>query len=341
MIDHAVRSAAGRNTMILGGQLRSGFASAVFGLVCTLLVAPAVAVAQQAQKVYRVGMMDFSRTSPFIVPFMQRLADLGYVDGSNIQFEFPADGPLDRQAAELIQKQVDLIFVSSDQPIRAAQRATMSIPLVMVGCDALAAGLIDSLSRPGGNLTGVSCNSTELAAKRLQILQEIVPRLSHVAVLYNRDAPGKQVDLRLTSGAAQKLGITVLPYGLAQSADLEPSFASMQRDGAVGVIALGDALTVVNRQLIADQAARYKLPLACAFRTNVEAGGLFSYGTSLREMFRLAAEYVDKVLKGAKPADLPVQEPTKYELVINLKTAKALGLVIPQAVRLRADEVIE
>ena len=323
----------------LVSRLRNAFAGAVFAWVYAL--ASTGAAAQQSQKVPRVGLMDFSPGSPFLVPFMQRLVELGYTDGGNIRFEYADKTSSDQNATDLVQKQVDLIFVSSDQPIRVAQRATASIPIIMVGCDALAAGLIDSLSRPGGNLTGVSCNNSELAAKRLQILQEIVPQLSRVAVLYNHDAPGKQVDLRLTDGAAQKLSVTVLPYGFAQSADVAPSFAAMQRDGAGGVIALGDYLTVNSRQAIASEATRYRLPLACAFRTNVEAGGLFSYGPRLPEMFRLAAEYVDKVLKGAKPADLPVREPTKYELVINLKTAKALGITIPQTVRLRADELLE
>jgi putative tryptophan/tyrosine transport system substrate-binding protein len=327
--------------MILGGQSKSIFAGAVFALICALSVLPTGALAQPVQRAYRVGLMDYFPKAPTLIPLMQRLGELGYADGGNVRFEYVNKGSLDQQAAELMQKQVDLIFVAGDQHARAARRATTSIPIVMIACDAVTNGLVDSLGRPGGNLTGVSCNSAELAEKRLQILKEIVPHLSRVAVLYNRDSTGKQVDLRLTSGAGQKLGVTVLPYGIAQTADVEPSFAEMQREGAGATIVLADNLTVANRQLIADQATRYMLPLACAFSINVEAGGLFSYGPRLQDMFRMGAEYVDKLLKGAKPADLPVQEPTKYEFVINLKTAKALGLVIPQTVRLRADAVIE
>lgn len=327
--------------MILRVQLRNAITCTVFALQSALLLAPTGAAAQQAQKVHRVGSMGFDVGSPNLAAFLQRLSELGYADGANVRFEHVNKGSFDQQAAELVQKQVDLIFASSDQIIRAAQRATTSIPIVMVGCDALAAGLIDSLSRPGGNLTGVSCNTTELAAKRLQMLQEVSPRLSRVGLLYNRNAPGTQVALRLTGDGAQKLGVAVPPFGVAQSADIEPAFAAMQRDGVGGVIVVGDYLTYDHRQLIADQAARYRLPTACSFRANVVAGCLFSYGPILPEMFRLAADYADKVLKGAKPADLPVQEPTKYEMVINMKAVRALGLVIPQTVRLRVDEVIE
>lgn len=211
----------------------------------------------------------------------------------------------------------------------------------MVGCDAVAAGLIGSLSKPGGNLTGVSCNTTELAAKRLQILQEMAPRITRVGMLFNRNAPGTQVAIRLTGEGAQKLGIALPQFGIAQGSDIEPTFDAMQRDGVTGVVVVGDFLTVNQRQLIADEAQRYKLPSARSFRTNVEAGCLFSHGPSFPEMNRLAAEYVDKVVKGAKPADLPVQEPTRFEFVLNLKTARAPGLTIPQSIRLRTDDVIE
>jgi len=314
---------------------------AVFALACALWLAPTGAKAQQTQKVPRVGVHWLSPGSVFLSPMLQRLRELGYVDGKNIHFEYADKGTFEQQAAELLEKQVDLIFVVSDQPARAVLRATKSKPLVMVACDAVASGLIESLARPGANLTGVSCNSTELAAKRLQMLQEIVPRLSRVAVLYNRDAPGKEVELRLTQTAAQQLGITILPQGIASGADVELAFAAMQSDRADGVIVLGDGLTVDRRQPIADQGARYKLPMACAFRANVVAGCLFSYGPNLSEMYRLSADYVDKVLKGAKPADLPVQEPTRFEFILNLKTVKALGVAIPQTVRLRVDDVVE
>ncbi len=327
--------------MILCAQLRNAISCAVIALELGVFLAPSGVVAQPAQKVYRVGSMAFDVGSPNLAAFLQRFSELGYSDGTNVRFEHVNKGSFDQQASELVQKQVDLIFVSSDQIIRAAQRATSSIPIVFVGCDLVAAGLIDSLSRPGGNLTGVSCNTNEVGAKRLQILKEISPRLSRVGLLYNSGAPGTQVVLRLTGEGAQRLGVAVPPYGVAQSADIEPALATMQRDGVGGVIVVGDYLTYDHRQLIADQAARYKMPTSCSFRANVAAGCLFSYGPSLHEMFRLAADYADKVLKGAKPADLPVQEPTKYEMILNLKTAKALGVTIPQTVRLRVDEVIE
>jgi putative tryptophan/tyrosine transport system substrate-binding protein len=310
-------------------------------LACVVLLAPFGAAAQQAQRVFRIGILDTNRSSLAIPPLLQRLGELGYKEGVNVSFEFTDKGSFDQQAAELAQKQVDLMFVVSDQVIRAAQRATKTIPLVMVGCDALAAGLIASLSHPGGNLTGVSCNTSELAAKRLQMLREVAPRLSRVGLLFNREAPGTQVALKLTSEAAEKFGVAVGQYGVAASADIEPTFSVMQRDAVGGVIVIADRLIYVVRQAIGDEAARYKLPSACSFGFNVEAGCLFSYGPSLPAMYRLAGDYVDKVLKGAKPADLPVQEPTIYEMILNLKTAKALGVTIPQSIRLRLDEVIE
>ncbi len=314
---------------------------AALGMAFVLLFAPLGAVAQQNQKLHRIGFMDTNPGSAVLPPLLKRLSELGYNEGVNTSFEFANKGTFDQQATELVQKQVDLIFVVSDQVIRAAQRATKTIRLVMVGCDALAAGLIDSLSHPGGNLTGVSCNTTELAAKRLQMLREISPRMTRVGVLFNREAPGTQVAIKLTIDAAEKFGVTVRQYGVADSADIAPAFSAMQRDSVDSVIVIADRLIYVVRQSIADEAARYKLPTACSFRYNVEAGCLFSYGPSLGAMYRLAGDYIDKALKGAKPADLPVQEPTIYETILNLKTAKALGVTIPPTVRLRVDEVIE
>lgn len=218
------------------------FVLASLVLIGTLVLVPFCAKAQSTQKLHRIGIVDHNRGSLTLPPLLQRLGELGYREGINASFEFANQGTFDQQATELVQRQVDVIFVVSDQVIRAAQRATKTIPLVTVGCDALVAGLTDSLSHPGGNLTGVSCNTTELAAKRLQLLKEVSPRLSRVGMLFNREAPGTQVAIKRTMEAAEKLGVAVVQYGVAAEADIAPAFVAMQREGVGGSIVIADRL---------------------------------------------------------------------------------------------------
>jgi putative ABC transport system substrate-binding protein len=211
----------------------------------------------------------------------------------------------------------------------------------MLACDAVAAGFISSLARPGGNITGITCISSEIAGKRLELLRQMLPRAGRIGVLYNRDDPGKATEVRETEAAARALGMTVQVLGVRDGADFEGAFQTIGRERAELLVVLGDPLTVFHRARIIEFTSRSRTPAMYAYRVFVDTGGLISYGPSLEEMFRGVAVYVDKVLKGAKPADLPVEQPTKFELVINMKTAKALGLTVPQTIILQADHVIE
>jgi putative ABC transport system substrate-binding protein len=316
--------------------------------ILALLAAPLASEAQRAGKVWRIGWL--SGGSPTTAPdlnaaFREKLRQLGYVEGQNLLIEYRwAEGRYDRLpelAADLVRLNVDAIFTASDQPIKAARQATSTIPIVMVGCDAVAAGLISSLARPGGNITGITCISSEIAAKRIGLFKEALTRLPRMAVLFNADDLGKFVEMQVTKAAAGELDIQVLAFGVRHPDELEGAFAAMRREQVTGLITLGDSFTSFHRHRIHDLAMRGRFPTMYAYREFVAGGGLMAYGPNLAEEYRLAATYVDKILKGAKPADLPVEQPTKFELVINMKTAKALGLTIPQSVLLRADELIQ
>ena len=318
----------------------------VIALCAIFIGAPLATHAQPMGKVYRLGVIgDRSDNLAFFEALEQSLRENGYIEGQNIRFEYRATGGqserLPTLAAELVKLQVDAIFVGGDQAIKAVKEATRTIPIVMVACDAVAAGLVASLSRPGGNVTGVSCNSAQLAGKRLQILREITPKLTRVAVLYNQDDPGKQVEWRATEAASKTLGLTALPFGVRDAVEFDQAFAAIDRKSIGALIVLGDLFTIIHRRRIVELIARHRLPAAYAYRIFVDAGGLFNYGPSLNDMAHKAGAYVSKVLKGAKPADLPVEEPTKFELVVNLKTAKALGITIPKSVLARSDDVIQ
>jgi putative tryptophan/tyrosine transport system substrate-binding protein len=321
-------------------------------LTISILLAPLVADAQPAGKVYRIGRL--APGSPggylYIEVFRQALRELGYFEGQNLVMEYRwTEGQLERLpdlAAELVQLPVDVLVPSGGSTaIRAAQHATRTIPIVMVGAsDPVAAGFVASLARPGGNITGLSLLSPELVGKRLEILKETVPQSTHVAVLANPGAAptlGSTTTSSLTV-AAQTLGLHLQVVELRRAEELDDAFAAMTRAGADALHVLGDSLLLDGlRGRIADLAAQYRLPAMYAWRMNAEAGGLMSYGVSLAERHRRAAIYVDKILKGAKPAELPVAQVATFELVINLKTAKALGLTIPPIMLFRADEVIE
>jgi putative tryptophan/tyrosine transport system substrate-binding protein len=314
-----------------------------FGMV------PPGAHAQPAGKPYRIGFLGLTSASayaPQLQGFLQGLRELGYVEGKNIVIEYRwADGR-DERLAELVAQLVRLhpdVLVTHATAVRVAQQATSTIPIVMgVSADPVGMGLIKSLARPGGNTTGVASQMVDLSSKRLQLLNEIVPQLKDVAVLSYESSPGARRGLAETEAAARKLGVRVRPFWLAaEPSALESIFAAIARDRSAAVIVQPDSVTGRYSDRIAALALEKGLPTMGGARPFVVDGGLASYGGDFVEGWRVAARFVDKILKGAKPADLPVEQPTKFELVINLKTAKALGITIPQTVLLRADEAIE
>jgi putative ABC transport system substrate-binding protein len=315
-----------------------------------LLSAPHASEAQPLAKVPRVGMLWFGSPiggpSPHLEAFRQGLRELGYTEGQNIVIEsrHAAMRPalLPDLAANLVLSKVDVIVAAGDPAIHAARHATSTIPIVMVaGADPVGSGLVTSLARPGRNLTGLSALSPELSGKRLQLLTEAIPRVSRMAVFWNPADPAKALELREIQATGQALGVQLQLLEVRGPEDFESAFAAMARDRAEALIILGDPLTLSHRMRIVDLAAKSRLPGIYDVQEFVEAGGLMAYGPSLPDLFRRAAAYVDKILKGAKPGTLPVEQPMKFELIINLKTAKALGLTIPQSVLFLADRVIQ
>jgi ABC-type uncharacterized transport system substrate-binding protein len=310
---------------------------------------PLAARAQQAAKVYRIGFLGNSTAAleaDLVGPFREGLRDLGYVEGQNILIEYRwAEGEYERftaLTAELIALRVDVIVTAGTPASLAVQKAATSIPLVMIAVgDPVATGLVASLGRPGGNITGLTSISSEMAGKRLELLREVVPKLSHVAVLWNAASPIQVIDERETRAAAQALGMKMLSLGVRSREEIEDALTTIVREQPGALLVLADRLFLHHRTRIMDFAAQRRLPGVHAYRELVEAGGLMSYGPSYADMHRRAASYVDRILKGSKPADLPVQAPVKFELVINLKAANALGLAIPAMLLGRADEVIE
>jgi putative ABC transport system substrate-binding protein len=272
----------------------------------------------------------------------------GYVEGENYVFELrSAEGKPDRLpevAAELVQLKPDVILVSTcGAPLDAMRRATSTIPIVVAACtgDMVADGLVASLARPGGNLTGQQKLNPEMAAKRLQLLNEVVPNASRVAVLWDPNYSDFAPDWRALRAAAETLGVTLQPVESRGPTQLESAFSAMTAGGADGFVTFSDSLTYVQAQRVADLAAKSRLPAMYAYQEISAAGGLMSYGPNIPDMFRQATVFVDKILKGAKPGDLPIEQPRRIEFVVNLKTAKALGVTIPQSVLMRADTVIE
>jgi putative tryptophan/tyrosine transport system substrate-binding protein len=310
---------------------------------------PLAARGQQAAKVYRIGFLGNSTAAleaDLVGPFREGLRDLGYVEGQNILIEYRwAEGEYERfptVTAELIALRVDVVVTAGTPASLAVQKAATSIPLVMVAVgDPVATGLVASLGRPGGNITGLTSISSEMAGKRLELLREVVPKLSHVAVLWNAASPIQVIVERETRAAAQALGMKMLSLGVRSREEIEDALTTIVREQPGALLVLADRLFLHHRTRIMDFAAQRRLPGVHAYRELVEAGGLMSYGPSYADMHRRAASYVDRILKGSKPADLPVQAPVKFELVINLKAANALGLAIPPMLLGRADEVIE
>ena len=320
-------------------------------LAVAVLVVPLAGEAQQAASLPRIGFLSASslsdpRTPRLFGAFRQGLRELGYVEGQNIAIEFRwAEGKYDRLpglAAELVRLKVNVIVTTGTPAIQAAKQATETIPIVMVAAiDPVATGFVASLARPGGNITGMSFMMLELVGKQLEMLKEIVPKVSRMALLGNPVNPGNAQQVRHAQDTARALGVRLQPLEARNPSEIDSAFTEMTRKQAGAVIVLVDSMLLVHRTRIADHAARRRLPTVSGMSDDAEAGGLLAYGPSISDRFRRAATYVDKILKGAKAADLPVQQPTTFELVINLKTAKALGLTIPQALLQRADHVIQ
>jgi putative ABC transport system substrate-binding protein len=313
--------------------------------------APSATKAQQAAKVWRIGTLHTSPSgdeADRVAALQRGLAELGYVAGRNVLFVNRNAGTqmsrLPDLATELVHSGVDVIVTSTNPATLAAKKATTTIPIIMtVGVDPVAAGLVTSLARPGANVTGLTfdVDAKQLAAKRLEILKELIPSLSRVAILWNpRYGPGMS-RVKGTEEAAHMLGIATVSAQLSEQSELERTFMEIRRARADAVTVLSDPVVVALRSEIAGLAVRYRIPAIYALREFVQDGGLVSYATSLLDQWRRAARYVDKILNGTKPGELPVEQPTAFELWINMKTAKALGLTVPPALLLRADKVIE
>jgi putative ABC transport system substrate-binding protein len=316
-----------------------------------LLAAPLTGAAQQAGKVWRIGYLsagfkEVPGSNPGLAPFSQRLHELGYVEGRNVTLEIRhAEGRTERfpaLAAELVNLKIDVLVAASTPGALAAKQATSTIPIVMVSVgEPVEVKLVDSLAHPGGNVTGLSLIAPQLAAKRLDLLKEALPKLSRVTVLWNSANQGMRARFQETEVGAQSVGVALQSVTVQSIDDFEPLFATLTRNRPESLLVLADTVTVANRQRTVEFAARNRVPAIYEARTFVDTGGLMSYGVDFSDHYRRAAIYVDKILRGAKPADLPVELPTKFEMVINLKTAKALGLTIPRSLLLRADQVIE
>ena len=307
--------------------------------------------AQQAASIPRIGFLSPSslsepRTTRYLQAFRQGLHELGYVEGQNIAIEVRwAEGKSARLpglASELVRLKVNVIVTYGDQAIRAAKQATETIPIVMAAvADPVATGFVASLARPGGNITGVSNMRLDLVGKQLELLKEVVPKISRVAILGNAATTDNTLQVRHAQDAARALGVRLQPLLVRGPSEIDPAFAAMNTERAGALVVLVDTMLLDHQTRIADLAVQRRLPMVFSQIDQAEAGGLMAYGPSVSDRFRRAATYVDKLLKGAKIADLPIEQPARFELVVNLKTAKALRLTIPQAVLLRADRVIQ
>jgi len=320
--------------------------------LCALLFALSVSVdAQQPKKVFRIGYLsntDAATDSARAERLRLALRELGYIEGQNITIEYRfAEGKVDRTselAAELVRLKVDIIVAATgDVAIRAAKNATKTIPIVMMGqgSDPVRAGHVESLARPGGNVTGLTNLTRDLGGKRLELLKEAVPKLSRVAVLYDPAMQGSLHEMKLLPADARALNLTIQPWEIRAVDDFEKVFAALNKQRPDGLYALtAGPVMRSNEKRIVGFALKSQLPSVYGSEGNVAAGGLMSYGVDFADSYRRIAIYMDKILKGAKPADLPVEQPTKFELVINLKTAKQIGVTIPPNVLARADRVI-
>jgi putative tryptophan/tyrosine transport system substrate-binding protein len=323
----------------------SGVAAIVAALAMGLGAADLAA--QQPARIARIGFLH-PGTAPNASAdvFRQTLHDLGYVEGRDVTIEFRwAEGRMDRLsplAAELVALKVDVIVVGTTPAIKAVAEKTKTIPIVMtVVADPVADGLVQSLGRPGGNVTGLTIISPELSGKRIELLKEAVPRLARLAVLWNPANPTHASALRESQATAKALGLQALPVAVRAAADVDGAFATIARERATALFVLDDAILFIERQLISDLALKNRLPMVSGISGYADAGGLMTYGARQTDLYHRAAIIVDRILKGAKPANLPIEQPSSFEFVLNLKTAKSLGLAIPDSVLWRADRLIE
>jgi len=318
-------------------------------LATVLLATVSIAQAQQPKKIPRIGYLTLGSSSPRSAneeAFRDGLHQLGYIEGQNVHVEYRYAagevGRLPELAAELVSLNLNVIVAANTQSIDATRRATKTIPIVFpLTFDPVASGFVASLARPGGNLTGLTTLNQEVAGKRVELLKEVMPRISRVAVLRDPTNSGSLFALKETEAAANHLGIRLHILEVRSADELEGAIQAATRERAGSLIVIPDNLFVRRKGQIVDHVMKSRLPTMFGESESVEAGGLMYYGANLPDLFRRAATYVDKILKGAKPADLPVEQPTKFEFVINLKTAKQIGLTIPQSVLYQADKVIK
>jgi putative ABC transport system substrate-binding protein len=320
-------------------------------LVAGAIVAPFDAFPQQQGKVWRVGFLS-SRSRPASLvsdemgAFLPGMRELGYVEGKNLMIEWRfAEGKYERLsslAAELVQMKVDVIVTSGTPATSPTQKATTTIPIVMVNVgDPVTRGFVKSLAHPGGNITGLSTFSSEISAKQLEMLLSMVPKLSRVAILLNPGNTGNVAVLKDVQAVAQKIKVMILPLETRTAQEIEKAFSTMVHENVGAVIVSLDSLFVQQLSQVSELVAKHKLPSISGRKEYTETGFLMSYGPSTADLYRRGATYVDKIFKGAKPGDLPIEQPTKLELVVNMKTAKALGIKIPNSILVRADRVIE
>ena len=314
----------------------------------SLLAAPVAGWAQPAGKVPRIGFLFYGAPGPSaeVDAFRQGLRELGYIEGRNINVEYRfasgSVGRLPELATELVRLKVDVIVTPTTPASMAAKQATGTIPIVFaVVADAVGAGLITNFARPGGNITGLTSISAELSGKRLELLKQVAPKASRLAVLYNPSDRSNVLMLKELQESAPALGLTMHPLEVRGPGEFEGAFAALTRERAQALFGAAGVLTLEHRKTLVSLATKSRIPVMWGHRQFVEVGGLMSYAVNYYDQLRRAAIYVDKILKGAKPGDLPVEQPTRYELVINLTAAKAIGLTIPQALLGRADQVIE
>ena len=313
--------------------------------------APPVSRAQQAAKVWRIGFIGPPPSSEWgghlVQAFQQGLRERGYVEGQNITIEYRSTESVSKEqfrvwAAELVRLRVEVLVVSVTLVALAAKEATRTIPIVMVNAtDPVASGLIASLARPGGNITGLTTVATEVVRKQMGLLKEAIPRASRVGILWNPLNPDGRTFLREAEAAAKSIGLKTLVVEARGPDDFDSAFSAMVRGRVDAALVVADGMFYIYRARMAEITVRHRLPVMFGILDQAKLDGLMAFGLNPRENYRRAAYYVDRILKGAKPADLPVEQPTKFDLVINLKTAKALGLTIPQSLLLRADEVIQ
>ena len=318
----------------------------VAAVVVATVAAPLAASAQGPKPISRVGVLSpNAEASATEAAFVQEMHELGYVVGQNLLFDYRGAAEhadrLNQLAAELVAAKVDVIFASGSQATRAIQGQTSTIPIVTMSTNPVGLGFVASLARPGGNITGVSLLGPEVAGKRFELLKQLVPAIVNVAIFWNPNDPGARFSLTETQAAAKALAVNLIVLETRDPADIDGAFLAATREAASAVILLPAPITNSSAPRIAELALQSKLPTLFFSDEGIKAGGLASYGPNLVGSYRRAAHFVDRILKGAKPGDLPVEQPTKFDLAINLNTAKAIGLIVPPTLLARADEVIE